>query len=72
MTNLTTEIATKMVDRIEALNDQISAIYREANEYDGNGNANVIRDIWKARQARREAEFTERGMLESFDLPDDK
>lgn len=46
--------------------------YREASEYEGLNNGNVIRDAWKARQARREEEFNERGLLESFDVEDEK
>lgn len=68
---LTTALATDMVNRIEALNDQIFAIYREANEYDGMGNSNVIRDAVKARAARREAEFEASGLLASFDVVDE-
>lgn len=69
---LTTAIATQMVDRIEALHDQINAVYREATcDYDGSGNANLIRDAWKARRARREEEYNERALLESCDVRDE-
>ena len=69
MKKLTTAIATQMVDRIEALQDQIDLVYREANcEYAGNGNSNVIRDAWKARQAKREEAFNESALLAGFDV----
>jgi hypothetical protein len=67
MGRLATAIATNMVDRIEALQDQIDAIYREANDCDGGGNTNVIRDAWNARQTRRQEEDNERALLGSFD-----
>ena len=64
---LTTAIATDMVTRIEALQSQIDAVYREAEEYDGSGNSNVIRDAVKARADLRECEFQATGLLASFD-----
>lgn len=68
---LTSAIALEMVKRIEALQDQISAVYREAGDYDGTNNANVIRDIVKARDEQRDAEFIATGMLESLDIEDE-
>lgn len=69
---LTTAIATDMVNRIEALQNQIDAIYASANlEYDGMGNSNVIRDAVKARAEVREAEYSAAALLESFDAVDD-
>ena len=68
---LTTAIATDMVDRIERLDDQIDAIYREANGYAGTNNGNVIRDAWKARKELREAEHNASALLGSFDATDD-
>ncbi len=68
---LTAAIALEMVKRIEALQDQISAVYREAGDYDGTNNANVIRDIVKARDEQRDAEFIATGMLESLDIEDE-
>jgi hypothetical protein len=68
---LTTAIATEMVDRIEALQNQISEIYAEANtQYEGMGNSNVIRDAVKARAEMREAEYSASALLESFDVQD--
>lgn len=72
MKKLTTAIATDMVDRIEALQNQIGAIYAEANQYDGMGNSNVIRDAVKARNAQRESEFEASALLSSFDASDDR
>lgn len=68
---LTTAIATDMVNRIEALQNQIDAIYTEANtNYDGMGNSNVIRDAVKARAELRDAEFRSSDLLASFDIED--
>lgn len=67
---LTTAIATEMVDRIEALQEQIDAIYREANSYDGQGNSNVIRDAVKARAELADAQFRAGDLLASFDFED--
>ena len=69
---LTTAIATQMVDRIEALQDQINAIYREADDYNGNRNSALIRDAWKARQVMREEQFNESALLASCDCVDEK
>lgn len=68
---LTTAIATDMVNRIEALQEQIDAVYAEANlKYDGMGNSNVIRDAVKLREELRDAEFRAGGLLASFDAAD--
>ena len=67
---LTTAIATGMVDRIEALQKQIDAVYAEANTYDGTGNSSVIRDAVKARAEQREAEWNAGALLASFDAED--
>lgn len=69
---LTTAIAANMVDRIEALQNQISEVYAEANQYDGMGNSNVIRDAVKARNEQREAEYNVSALLASFDVVDDE
>ena len=66
---MTTAIATDMVNRIEALQDQINTVYREAYAY-GKGDENVIRDAVKARKELREAEYNASALLESFDAPD--
>ena len=65
---LTTAIARDMVSRIEALLEQISAIYAEANTYDGMGNSNIIRDAVAARKEQREAEYSVDALLGSFDV----
>jgi len=70
MPKLTSEIAFELVTRIESLNDQIAGVYREANDYDGMNNSNVIRDIVEARQEANDAKFIADGMLESFDIED--
>jgi len=64
---LTSAIALELVTRIEALNDQITDVYREAGEYDGINNINVIRDIVKAREEASDQKMMADGMLESFD-----
>ncbi len=69
---LTTAIATEMVNRIEDLQNQISAIYREAGDYAGGvGNINSIREAVKAREDMRNAECIAQGNLEAFDLEDE-
>jgi hypothetical protein len=68
---LTTAIATDMVERIEALQDQIDAIYTDAQlNYDGTNNGNLIREVIKARAEHRNAEFIAAGLLESLDVED--
>ena len=64
---LTTAMATAMVNRIEALQNQIDEIYAEANTY-GMGNSNAIRDAVKARAELREAEYNASALLASFDV----
>lgn len=68
---LTTAIATDMVNRIEALQKQIDAVYAEANTYDGSGNSSVVRDAWKLRSELREAEYNAAALLASFDVEDE-
>lgn len=69
---LTTAIATDMANRIEALQDQIDAIYADATQnYEGMGNGNVIRDAVRARADLRDAETRASGLLESFDIEDE-
>lgn len=68
---LTTAIATDMVDRIEALQEKITAIYAEANTFDGMGNSNLIRDAVNARAESRDAAFRCADLLASFDVADD-
>lgn len=70
MTKLTSKIALELVTRIEALNDQIHEVYREANDYDGINNINVIRDIVKAREEVADQKCIADGLLESLDLED--
>ncbi|MGE3419363.1 MAG: hypothetical protein AB7I42_25175 [Bradyrhizobium sp.] len=64
---MTSEIALDMVTRIEALNDQISAVYREASDYDGGGNVNLIRDIVKARKAANDEKMIAEALLAAVD-----
>jgi Lar family restriction alleviation protein len=70
MPKLTSKIAIQLVERIEALNDQIHAVYREAGEYDGTNNINLIREIVDARAAVADSKVVAEGLLESLDLPD--
>lgn len=69
---LTTAIATDMVERIEKLQEQISAIYADATlNYSGTNNGALIREAVKARGAQREAEFEASGLLGSLDVEDE-
>ena len=72
---LTTAVATKMVERIEAIQADaraaVETIYREAREHDGgNGNESVLRDALKARAAAREEHWNAGALLASFDAED--
>ena len=71
---LTTAIATDMVDRIMKIKKEadaaVGAVYREAFDYDGANNANVIRDAVKAREEQNEAAWNAAALLESFDAED--
>lgn len=65
---LTTAKATEMVERIEALQREITEIYISANrDFVGRGNSNVLRDAVKERAAEREAAFMAGVYLGSFD-----
>lgn len=69
---LTTAIATDMVRRIEALQDQIDAIYADAQlNYDGTNNGSLIREAIATRSEQRDAEFRASGLLESLDVVDE-
>ena len=69
---MTTAIATAMVEKIERLQDEISAIYADADmNYVPQNTSKVLRDIIKERSAQREAEFMAAGMLEGFDVVDE-
>lgn len=72
MPKLTSKIAMELVTRIEALNDQIAEVYREANDYDGMNNVNVIRDIVKAREEANDQKCIAGGLLEALDLDEDE
>lgn len=71
MPKLTSAIALELVKRIEALNDQISDVYREAGEYDGINNINAIREIVKAREDAADSKVFADGALEALDLTDE-
>ena len=65
---LTRSIALSMAKRIEVLEEQIAAVYAEANEqYAGMGNSNLLRDVVKAREAERNAAWDTNALLEGFD-----
>lgn len=64
---LTSTIALDMVKRIEALHEQIDAIYAEARKYPDINNDNVIRDAVEARRAERNARAEAEGLIGSFD-----
>lgn len=70
MPKLTSEIALQLVTRIEALQEQINAVYRLAGDYDGCGNINLIRDIVKARDSANDERMMAEGMLASLDMED--
>lgn len=72
MAKLTTAIATDMVNRIEALQEQINAIFREASDYDGVNNVNEIQSAVKCRKELRDAEYMASAILEGFDAQDEK
>lgn len=67
MPKLTSKIALELVTRIEALNDQIADVYREAGGYDGINNINVIGDIVKAREEANDQKCIAGGLLEALD-----
>lgn len=71
MAKLTSSIALNLVERIEALNVQISEVYREAGEYDGINNINLIREIVDARAAAADSKVVAEGLVESIDLPEE-
>lgn len=68
MAALTQAKAREIVEKIEGLQAQIAALYREADTFAGQGNSNVIRDILKERAARAEADYNAEALLESFDV----
>lgn len=68
---LTTAEATKMVEEIERLKDQIESIYAKADmDYGCNTNSNILRDAVRERKAQREAGEYAKGLLSSFDIDD--
>jgi len=72
MKKLTTAIATDMVTRIENLQDQIDAIYADAQcNYSGTNNGALIRDAVKSRKEQRDAEGYAAGLLESLDVEEE-
>lgn len=71
MPKLTSKIALELVTRIEALNDQITEVYRQAGEYDGINNINAIRDIVKAREEAKDQQMIADGSLEALDIDDE-
>lgn len=72
MPKLTSKMALELVTRIEDLNDQISAVYREVGETYGVGEINAIREIVNAREAAADRKFEAEGLLEALDLEDEK
>ncbi len=68
---LTSEIALEMVKRIEALQEQITKVYADANTYDGAANSHVIRDIVAARSEAADAQYTADALLQSIDCEDE-
>lgn len=71
MAKLTSAVAFDLVTRIEALKDKIHAIYREANDYDGLNNSNIIRDIVAAREEANDQKDAAEGMILAFDAEDE-
>lgn len=68
---LSTAEATRLVDQIEDLQNQISAIYAHVCQTYSAGDSNVIRDAVKARAELREAQYTASALLASFDAEDE-
>ncbi len=68
MTKMTTKIATKYVERIEALNAQILDIAAEICQHYSVGDRNVIFDAVKERKAAMDAGDNASGLLASFDV----
>jgi hypothetical protein len=66
---LTASDAMKLVERIEALQEQIDAVYAEARTYEGINNDSVIHDAVVARRKQREAAELAENLLGSFDEP---
>ena len=71
MPKLTSEIALSLVERIEALHEQIAAVYAEARTFDGENNDRVIRDAVDSRKAQREAGDEADALIRSFDWSED-
>lgn len=70
---MTTEIATKMIERIEALEEEIAQIYADADtHYTPTNSGSELRSIIKERRAARDAEFMASGMLAAFDVAEDQ
>lgn len=72
MTRLTSKIALDFVTRIEALNAQISAVYREVGDIHSVGDINAIREIVEAREAAADRQFEAEGLLAALDLPEEE
>lgn len=69
---MTTAIATEMVLQIEALQEQIDAIYAKATTgFAGSNHAAEIREAVKSRKAVRDEQGFAEGLLASFDAEDD-
>lgn len=67
MPKMTSEIARSFVERIEALNDQIEAVYAEARSYEGVNNDRPIKDAVDLRKSYRDARDEAEGLIGSYD-----
>lgn len=71
MTKLTSTTAMRLVERIEALNEEIEQVYAEARTYDGQNNDHVIRDAVALRKTQRDVTSEAESLIGSFDWEDD-
>lgn len=68
---LTSKIALGFVLQVEALNEQIEAVYTQVREFEGQNNDSVIRDVVRARAEMRERAGDASAMIGSFDWDDE-
>lgn len=71
MIKLTRKTALGYVTRIEDLNIQISAVYREVCDAHGACEISLIRDLVAAREAASDSKAEADGLLASIDAEDE-
>lgn len=67
MPKMTSKIALEYATRIEALNEQISGVYREVCDRYGASEINLIRDVVKAREEAADAQLVAEGLIAAID-----